>query len=60
ADPTFAGDVAVECLWDCERETRALAAGRVDRRVRLAAQRLDELAADESQAASVRHAAAAS
>jgi hypothetical protein len=59
ADPTFAGDVAVECLWDCERETRALAAGRVDRRVRLAAQRLQELTEDEAQAASVRHAASA-
>jgi hypothetical protein len=58
ADPTFAGDVAVECLWDCERETRELAAARVDRRVRLAAQRLDELAGDTSQAASVRQAAA--
>ncbi|MDX6680467.1 MAG: hypothetical protein QOG94_506 [Solirubrobacteraceae bacterium] len=58
ADPTFAGDVAVECLWDCERETRALAAERVDRRVRLAMQRLQELSDDESQAASVRRAAA--
>ena len=58
ADPTFGGDVAVECLWDCEREVRELAAGRVDRRVRLAAQRLDELAADPAQAASVRRAAA--
>jgi hypothetical protein len=58
ADPTFAGDVAVECLWDCERETRALAAARVDRRVRLATQRLEELYSDEAQAASVRRAAA--
>lgn len=57
ADPTFAGDVAVECLWDCERETRQLAAAHVDRRIRLAAQRLDELAQDEAQAASVRRAA---
>ncbi len=60
ADPTFAGDVAVECLWDCERETRALAADRVDRRVRLAAQRLEELRRDGAQAASVRRAAATS
>ena len=57
ADPTFGGDVAVECLWDCEREVRQLAAERVDRRVRLAAQRLAELAADPAQAASVRRAA---
>ena len=57
ADPTFGGDVAVECLYDCEREVRQLAAGRVDRRVRLAAQRLAELAADPAQAASVRRAA---
>jgi len=57
ADPTFAGDVAVECLWDCERETRAFAAERVDRRVRLAAQRLEELSSDASQAESVRRAA---
>jgi len=59
ADPTFGGDVAVECLWDCEVEIRKLAAERVDRRVRMAAQRLDELAADRAQAASVRRAAGA-
>jgi hypothetical protein len=57
ADPTFAGDLAVECLWDCERETRAVAAARVDRRVRMASQRLHELGGDEAQAASVRRAA---
>jgi hypothetical protein len=57
-DPTFAGDVAVDCLWDCEPETRRLAAGHVDRRIRLAAQRLDELARDDAQAPSVRHSAA--
>ena len=57
-DPTFAGDLAVECLWDCERETRELAATRVDRRVRLASQRLAELDADEAPAASVRRATA--
>ena len=60
ADPTFGGDVAVECLYDCEREVRQLAAQRVDRRVRLAAQRLAELAADPAQAASVRRAASGS
>lgn len=59
SDPTFDGDVAVECLWDCEAETRRLACGYVDRRVRLAAQRLEELVADEAQAASVRAAAGA-
>ena len=59
SDPTFGGDVAVECLWDCEAETRRLAAIHVDYRVRLAAQRLEELAADEVQAASVRAATAA-
>ena len=58
ADPTFAGDVAVECLWDCEQETRLLAAEHVDRRIRLARQRLRELADDEAQAASVRVASA--
>ena len=58
SDPTFGGDVAVECLWDCEAETRRLAATHVDRRVRLAAQRLEELADDDVQAASVRAAAA--
>lgn len=58
SDPTFGGDVAVECLWDCEAETRRLAATHVDRRVRLGAQRLEELAADRVQAASVRAAAA--
>jgi hypothetical protein len=58
SDPTFGGDVAVECLWDCEAQTRHLAAAHVDRRVRLAAQRLEELAGDEAQAASVRAAAA--
>jgi hypothetical protein len=58
SDPTFAGDVAVECLWDCEAETRRLAAVHVDRRVRLASQRLAEFAGDEAQAASVRAAAA--
>ena len=59
SDPTFAGDIAVECLWDCERESRAIAAACVDRRVRLASQRLAELAGDEAQAASVRAAATA-
>ncbi|HEV2774773.1 MAG TPA: hypothetical protein VGV90_04210 [Solirubrobacteraceae bacterium] len=59
SDPTFDGDVAVECLWDCEAETRRLATTHVDRRVRLAAQRLEELAGDEVQAASVRAAATA-
>jgi hypothetical protein len=58
SDPTFAGDLAVECLWDCERETREVAASRVDRRVRLASQRLAELHDDEAQAASVRRATA--
>jgi len=57
SDPTFAGDLAVECLWDCERESRAIAAASVDRRIRLAAQRLAELAGDDAQAASVRLAA---
>jgi hypothetical protein len=57
-DPTFDGDVAVECLWDCEPETRQLAASHVDRRIRLAAQRLAELAADAAQAPSVRRSAA--
>ena len=57
-DPTFAGDVAVDCLWDCEPETRQLAASHVDRRIRLAAQRLQELADDEAQAPSVRRSAA--
>jgi hypothetical protein len=58
SDPTFGGDVAVECLWDCEVDTRRLAATHVDRRVRLASQRLEEMAADRAQAASVRAAAA--
>jgi len=57
SDPTFAGDLAVECLWDCERESRAIAAAFVDRRIRLASQRLAELAGDDAQAASVRLAA---
>jgi hypothetical protein len=57
-DPTFAGDVAVDCLWDCEPETRQLAASHVDRRIRLAAQRLEELASDDAQAPSVRRSAA--
>jgi hypothetical protein len=56
-DPTFGGDVAVECLWDCEAETRELATTHVDRRIRLASQRLDELAGDDAQAASVRRGA---
>ena len=59
SDPTFDGDVAVECLWDCEAETRLLATAHVDPRVRLALQRLQELAGDGAQAASVRAAAAA-
>ncbi len=57
SDPTFGGDVAVDCLWDCEAETRRLAAAHVDGRVRLASQRLEELARDDAQAASVRAAA---
>ena len=58
SDPTFGGVVAVECLWDCEAQTRRLAAIHVDRRIRLASQRLQELAGDEAQAASVRAAGA--
>ncbi|MGI8731321.1 MAG: hypothetical protein ACR2LK_15305, partial [Solirubrobacteraceae bacterium] len=58
ADPTFGGDLAVECLWDCERESRQIAATHVDRRIRMAGQRLAELSADEAQAASVRQASA--
>ena len=58
SDPTFGGDVAVNCLWDCEADTRRLAATYVDRRVRLASQRLDELTGGpRPQAASVRAAA---
>ncbi len=57
SDPTFAGDLAVECLWDCEIESREIAASHVDRRIRLASQRLAELVGDEAQAASVRSAA---
>jgi hypothetical protein len=57
SDPTFAGDLAVEALWDCETESRAIAAAHVDRRIRLASQRLAELVDDEAQAASVRRAA---
>lgn len=57
ADPTFAGDAAVDCLWDCEGETREVAVAHVDRRVRLAAQRLAELAGDDAQSASTRQAA---
>ncbi|MGH2840170.1 MAG: hypothetical protein ACRDKY_05015, partial [Solirubrobacteraceae bacterium] len=56
-DPTFAGDLAVECLWDCELESRTIAAEHVDRRIRLASQRLQELVDDEAQAGSVRRAA---
>ncbi|MDQ3675688.1 MAG: hypothetical protein M3401_02620 [Actinomycetota bacterium] len=59
SDPTFSGDLAVECLWDCELESRAIAAARVDRRIRLAAQRLRELVDDEAQATAVRRAAGA-
>jgi len=59
SDPTFSGVLAVECLWDCERESRAIAAASVDRRIRLASQRARELVDDEAQAASVRAAAAA-
>jgi hypothetical protein len=57
ADPTFGGDLAVECLWDCEATTREFAAKHVDRRIRLAAQRLEELRRDGAQAAHVRRAA---
>ena len=59
SDPTFGGDVAVECLWDCEARDAPAGGGRTSTgRVRLAAQRLEELTADEAQAASVRAVAA--
>ena len=57
SDPTFGGDAAVDCLWDCEADSRRIAATYVDRRVRLAAQRLEEMTGDRAQAASVRGAA---
>ena len=57
SDPTFARRRRRRVPVGLRAETRRLAASHVDRRVRLAAQRLDELAGDRAQAASVRAAA---
>lgn len=52
-DPAFPAGTAVECLWDCEEDTRELGAGRAaigDRRV---VEQLRRLAADPAEEAQV-------
>ncbi len=58
ADPGFATRYALECLWDCEPETRLIGAGavRVDDD---ALDRLQQLEADDAEHADVRAAARA-
>ena len=45
-DPAFPQTQAVECLWDCEPEVRAIGAGHVDSRDRQVLKRLNVMASD--------------
>jgi hypothetical protein len=59
ADPAFAATWAVECLWDCESETRAIGCNHVDVAIPGVLARLRELAKDRWEESEVRKAAAA-
>lgn len=56
-DPAFSTTTAIECLWDCEPESRRIGvvhAAPTDARVRT---RVQEIAADEAEDGDVRDAA---
>ncbi|MDT0268778.1 HEAT repeat domain-containing protein [Streptomyces sp. DSM 44915] len=53
-DPGFASGLAVECLWDCEEETRLLGAECVSTGDRRALARMRRLASDPAEQAGVR------
>jgi hypothetical protein len=59
-DPTFATEIAVDCLWDAEPQVRRIAAQQADRRVPAAAARLEQLHLDLFEDVEVRAAAAPS
>ncbi|MCC7364418.1 MAG: hypothetical protein IT303_08590 [Dehalococcoidia bacterium] len=58
-DPGFATTAAVDCLWDCESETRRIACERVDLDAPGARERVEALAADPWESEQVRDAARA-
>ncbi|WP_439673872.1 HEAT repeat domain-containing protein [Embleya sp. MST-111070] len=58
-EPTFAAETAVEALWDCQADTRLIAARHVDARRPEAVTRLRRLAGDPAEHAEVRTAARA-
>ncbi len=58
-DPLFGGDLAVECLWDCEASVRLPGARSVDARLANATGRLEFLANDGLEDPDVREAAQA-
>ncbi|OEV32113.1 hypothetical protein AN219_00870, partial [Streptomyces nanshensis] len=55
-DPSFAAGFAVECLWDCEETTRALAAESAATGDERVVERLRRLAADPAEEAGVQSA----
>ena len=55
--PEFAGGRAVECLWDCDDETRQIGCQYVELSVRGVRERLDELSGDTLEEEEVRTAA---
>ena len=57
ADPAFPTGRAVECLWDCEHDTRQVGIEHVEARLADATTRIAELAADEFEHDDVRKAA---
>ncbi|MFE2873041.1 HEAT repeat domain-containing protein [Embleya sp. NPDC059259] len=58
-EPSFAADTAVEALWDCQADTRLIAARHVDARRPEAVTRLRRLAGDPAEQDDVRTAALA-
>lgn len=58
-EPSFAAETALEALWDCQADTRLLAARHVDTRSPEAARRLRLLAVDPAEHDDVRSAARA-
>lgn len=58
-DPTFGTTLAVDCLWDAERETRRIGAEAVAMEIPEAASRIAALAADTFEHPEVRETAAA-
>jgi HEAT repeat protein len=53
--PTFSRTLAIECLWDCEADTRLLACSVAPLEIATVRERITELAADVVEEEDVRH-----